>query len=491
MASQPLRLWLGCAVLAACVPELEPPGSAGTSTISLIPPPISGITSRSVRVATRRGETLRLFRETLSSRQLGNIRRGDVGQSLADVEVPLTALESDFDGGVPSGPDGETQLWLPNRLLESGAGYTLVTEHAALGFSTMTGEPVLTRVWPSEQATSSAVFCLETGLAGPLANPDLLIEPNLVRLGETNDGGVASGLDGWLSLAHSPPCWFWAASESSTWPEPGSGVAVEPTLPAPHTDTLFPAPVCEGSVTLDWGCITAQDDRVLVQGGPTTSLWVLDSQPGAWFVLGPGNVGVVRGLIPGRSYELRFTVYFPTTAPLTQTAIVETLPPRERLVINEVLADPLGSESTQEWVELHNDGSSAVNVEGWQLADEGGSVELPATWIAPGGYALLVNETYVPNAADDPVPEANVLLVRLPSLGKSGLSNNGETLRLINKSDMVVSSFPGTPKPTPGVSVARGAPWQVDGDTAAFGLHAAPGASPGAPNAHRAGPLAK
>jgi len=91
----------------------------------------------------------------------------------------------------------------------------------------------------------------------------------------------------------------------------------------------------------------------------------------------------------------------------------------------------------------------------------------------------------VSNAPGEPVPEANVLMVRLPALAKSGLSNGGEALRLLDKSDMVVASFPGTPKPTPGVSVARGAPWQVD-EPSAFGLHALPGASPGAPNRLRA-----
>jgi beta-lactamase superfamily II metal-dependent hydrolase len=63
-----------------------------------------------------------------------------------------------------------------------------------------------------------------------------------------------------------------------------------------------------------------------------------------------------------------------------------------QIVINEVMVDPnLVADTDGEWIEIHNRGTSAVNIQGWTLASNndasqtiGSSVSIPA-----GGYVVL------------------------------------------------------------------------------------------------------
>ncbi len=69
------------------------------------------------------------------------------------------------------------------------------------------------------------------------------------------------------------------------------------------------------------------------------------------------------------------------------------------VTINEFLANPDGSDGGQEWVELHNDGGSAVDVSGWQFQAGTSSlstkVVLPAGTTIPGGGFLVIGEADV------------------------------------------------------------------------------------------------
>ncbi|HEV8247230.1 MAG TPA: lamin tail domain-containing protein, partial [Polyangiaceae bacterium] len=161
---------------------------------------------------------------------------------------------------------------------------------------------------------------------------------------------------------------------------------------------------------------------------------------------------------------------------------VTTAPAAPRVVLNEVLANAAGAEPAQEWIELVNDGAAMVNLEGYQLQDAGGSNVLPAFELGAGEFALLVSDEYLPDPAVDVPPAPGAHLVVLPALGKNGLSNTGELLRLFDAQGLLVSSFPALRSSNAGVSLARRSPSAADDDAAAFGPHAAPGASPGAPN---------
>ncbi len=116
------------------------------------------------------------------------------------------------------------------------------------------------------------------------------------------------------------------------------------------------------------------------------------------------------------------------------------LPP---LAITEVLANPLGPEPAQEWVELRNLGSDPVALDGLGLADSRGADLLPTATLDPGAYALVVTSTYDPENGADPPPRAGTQLLRVDGrIGVDGLSNGGEVTRLL-RGDEVVSSYGG------------------------------------------------
>lgn len=469
-----------------CAPTLAvPERSVESDETALLPAPVGGVTSRSVRISTSASRP-RLFAGGLSASKVASVRHGDVPAELADDEVPLLALQSEADAGGARLTPGAAGTWLTEDLLEAGREYTLVTPHDQVGFSTLASEVALRRRWPAAPATSRAVFCVDGPERHPLGAPggkrNDTASVNIV-FGGTLDAGAGAE---WEELAGAP-CFVWQARDGETFPVPPARVALQPTWRGNAAAPWPAGPSCTGEeVALEFGCLAASDDRVFIRAGETSTFWRVDGETPAWFVLEPQARGVIRGFTAGNHYELRAEVWAPDAEPFVQTFSVQTSAVSPHVVINEVMADPVGSEPAQEWVELYNDGEAPVSLEGWRLADGGGEINLPATSIAPMGYLLLVNDTYVPTAVGEPVPEANASIVRMPMLAKSGLSNTGEALRLLDKSDKVVSSFPGTPKPAPGVSVARVAPWLDDSDPSAFGRHATPGASPGADNHVRA-----
>jgi Lamin Tail Domain len=116
------------------------------------------------------------------------------------------------------------------------------------------------------------------------------------------------------------------------------------------------------------------------------------------------------------------------------------LPP---VAITEVLANPLGPEPAQEWVELRNLGADTVSLAGLGIADSRAADPLPATTLGPGEYALVVTASYDPENGADPPPRAGTQLLRVDGrIGADGLSNGGEVTRLL-EGDAVVSSYGG------------------------------------------------
>ena len=146
-----------------------------------------------------------------------------------------------------------------------------------------------------------------------------------------------------------------------------------------------------------------------------------------------------------------------------------------------MLANPVGAETTSEWIELVNDGTETVDLAGFVLDDAIEPMDLPRHDLAPGEMVLLVADGYSPDPELELAPSPDVALLRLPRLGRSGLANAGELLRLRNPAGNVVSRFPALGAPGPGQSVGRRTPDAPD-DASSFGAHAPPGASPGRPN---------
>ncbi len=115
------------------------------------------------------------------------------------------------------------------------------------------------------------------------------------------------------------------------------------------------------------------------------------------------------------------------------------LPP---LAITEVLANPAGSETTQEFVELRNLGPTVLSLEGLFVDDAAGSDALPPVELAPGAYALIVGAGYSASERQGPGSGTAVLTVE-GRIGRDGLGNAGEVVRLRRADGAIVSRYGG------------------------------------------------
>jgi hypothetical protein len=234
-------------------------------------------------------------------------------------------------------------------------------------------------------------------------------------------------------------------------------------------DSALVAPLScrEDEVALGLGCASAADDRVAVRTPDSTLLWLVHTGHGALLqVTQPGAPLTVVGLSPSSSEHLSGSVRDETGAALAFDVTLTTSAARERLVLNEALADALGPEPQSEWVELFNDGTLAVDVATYKLKDGGGSTALPHAWLASKEYALLVREDFAANGSDEP-PASGARLLRVPTLGKSGLSNAGERLALVDDTGAERSVLPALAGKA-GQSLARRTPESSDSDPSAF-----------------------
>lgn len=262
----------------------------------------------------------------------------------------------------------------------------------------------------------------------------------------------------------------------------GMMVDPEPLVVGPRDPTPAFADCGDAEIELGPGCAVVEDDRLVVRNGARPLLWRVVTERSVQLAApAPGGRFLISGLLPECEIDVSGEVFTTDGARTTFSARVTTGAPRNRLVLNEVLANPIGAEPAGEWVELFNAGSAEVDLAGMQLSDAAGTVELPSARVPAGGYALIVREDFTPGAYDvAPAPET--LLVRVPQIGKNGLSNAGEPLVLSAADGTTVSRFPALPARTAGVAMARAHPDALDDDLSAFREHAPPGASPGAPN---------
>jgi len=126
-------------------------------------------------------------------------------------------------------------------------------------------------------------------------------------------------------------------------------------------------------------------------------------------------------------------------------AVTLHLPPKTpRLVITEVLANPAGSEYTQEFVEIKNLEAEPVSLAGLLIADNKGSDVLPDLTVPAGGFALIVAANFVMDDGKDPLPRDGTVIVRVAGrIGSDGLSNSGAPVWLASKDGTVVSQYGG------------------------------------------------
>lgn len=486
----------------ACSPDLPlpikrsgaPPGSAdGGVSLAIEPPspidaapPILRLRLAFDKAPPVDPARVYLFKDELGPSHLRQIERDELSKALSKRIVPALVWKDEA-----ASPE-QVVVIAPTAPLELGATYTVASGEPPFAAELRVVEddpaPTLKRLWPPVESGITAalgVWCGEDALT-PFDRA-LRLEPGGPP-GFLRPGAVAGA---GLRCAR-------FEAESGATDELGDGLVGPPALelegglvrldPRPFLSEASPSPTeplaCdEGEIQFGPGCARVFDDRLLGRAPEAPLLWVVAAPELGLdhvFATDGADPFVIAPLAPLASLSLDVTVIDAAGAPARSSVSVTTLEPMAHIILNEVFANPLGEEPEQEWVEIVNDGAVAADLGGLILADVGGKTALPSIELAPGAIAMIVNERY--NESDDeldPVPPPGAVLIRVPKLGKDGLSNGGEPIKLLDADGRLLSRAPATPKPKPGWSVARVSPGAPDGLASSFKLS---GPSPGEPN---------
>jgi hypothetical protein len=474
---RPLALFVVFAI--ACSPNFDVPGEDRENGLAVSVEPVGTLEAAPavlrMRVAGGVGRSVlgdyRLFSGTLGAYHVGRIRSRTLPVTLLEREVPVLSYV-----------DGRDVVVAPLAALASGP-HALATPELGLVAEVVVDAalvPVVERAWPPREATLGAgvaIFCGEAAAA--LAEGSVELAP------AGTPASIARGLNDNGALATS--CVRVEPSEPVTGvpllpPALSGGAALEPLLLV-VTPAKAEARLCsESDLALGPICGAILDDRVELRS-PGSAVFVAFEEPRALVgVVTAEQSLVLRGFEPASSTRVMGTVFDALGDRTRIDREIQTGPARTHLVLNEVLSNPAGPEASSEWIEIVNDGSSPLNLEGFVLDDAIESVALPAHQLAPGAFALVVANGYAPDGELDLVPPPDVTLLALPRLGRGGLANTGELLRLRDPDGNVVSRFPARPAPGSGTSVARRTPDAPDAESASFASHAQPGASPGRAN---------
>jgi hypothetical protein len=471
------RVAFGIFFLAACG-QLELPAAHRDPAVAVQIEPLGGFERAPavlrLRLPGERGRTeladLHLFAGALSSYYL---------HRLAARDLPDTLLAREID--VLAWAEGKDIVVAPTQALPEGT-FSLATPELGLLTEVSVDPslvPWLPRLWPPRTSAEGAGFSVFCGDGASGIEPAaVLLEPAGVEA-ELRAGVGDKDLfaDDCVSLEPASP----SGHAPELPPALADGVALEPLPLAPLAAALTP-PVCsDAERALGPACATIDDDRLVLRAPDEPSLWVIETPEPLLGVAAPGRSLVVRGFESGVPLSFAATAFDRNGARTLVHDDVTGAARRAHLVINEVLANPRGPESLSEWIEVVNDGREAVDLDGLELRDAGGAVPLPTARLAAGEFALLAADGFAPDPELDVSLAPGTRVLTLPKLGQAGLANGGELLRLCDASGSVLSRFPALAASEAGVSMARRTPEAPD-DDAAFGAHAAPGASPGAPN---------
>ncbi|HEY4119015.1 MAG TPA: lamin tail domain-containing protein [Byssovorax sp.] len=441
----------------AVVPSAPLDGAASVVEIRLDEPP-DGVTADRVVVATG----------VLSDQHLRELEEDNVSMALAARILEVVAWTE------PSG----AIVVAPSAALDPGETYSVALADAFVSatFSVDAAPPpVLPRIWPpvgDAASTSFGVWCGATALEGPAAG---------ARLEPTGPSGeLAVGVDGvdrrCVSFASRD-----AAERSGPFAPPpsftsSSGV-VASLDPRPFTRDRAHAIAVEAlachadEVQIGPGCGVVEDDQIVGRSPREPLLWAASGgSVDSVFATAPGDAFVLGPLPVDADVLLALATFDVAGVASRATVRVKTAAARPHVILNEVLADPVGPEPAEEWVELVNDGQVAADLTGYVLDDLGGETPLPSATLPPGAFALLVGADFVADDGYDPKPASGALILRVPRVGSRGLSNDGEPLTLKAPDGSTVSSFPPSPKPKSGMSVARTSPRAPDGIASSFVL---------------------
>ena len=124
--------------------------------------------------------------------------------------------------------------------------------------------------------------------------------------------------------------------------------------------------------------------------------------------------------------------------------------PASGLVLNEIMYDPDGDEGSDEFIELYNDATFPVSLQGWRISDgesEDSIVALEQGLQALAGqYVLILDPDYMDEGSatyDGLIPQtALVVTISGSTFGSRGLSNSSpEQISLVDNQGHTVSSY--------------------------------------------------
>jgi hypothetical protein len=460
---------------ASCRPELDaPPGGAGGGggggggdvTFSLEPDATPERAPLALRVRIAGGcdpDRVRFVAGEVGPGHLRQLADDDPSNALEERLLPATVWQ-----------DGDDVVVAPHARLVPGEEYAVAVPDRGVALELVATEEAeggiaLRRVWP------------------PVDTP--VVSPRLVLCGDVElpafDREIALAPAGVTATLRRGATTTGAGRRCARIETAGAVPHDVPLLPPPSVEVdgavvlhLDPAPLqivatvpadmgslgCDASeVPLGPGCARVLDDRAFLRTPAEPLLWAFSGEGLDLVALGdPGAPLTVHPLAPGASQVVDVAVVDAAGREVAVVAALVTRAPMPHVVLNEVLSDPVGPDTTGEWIELFNDGDVAASLLGLQIVDVGGVVDLPAAVLQPGAFAVVVDEGWAPDPALDVVPPEGTLILRVPQLGRSGLANAGELLRLVDAGGTVLSAVPATPSPGAGTSTARREPWLAD-----------------------------
>ena len=489
----------------ACAPNLPEPNKNGAShpnappkaapgsdlEISLQPGGTLDAAPRVLRLQFRAGDARELDPEAF------HLILGDLGAA----PVPAPLPKSLAARAVPA------QRWLtggwlvlaPTVVLEFGRTYSIVGERSVLRTLRVADDdelPLVSLAWPPEGRSPTGLLGIWCGPEElPLMAVSALLDPP--GIAGVLRSGVAAGEPSRRCLHFEP------AAGPGGWNGPllppmlaGANDAAPTARVEPHVlerdETPPPAgpplSCAAGKIAFGRGCVRVEDDRLLLDTPGVPLLWSITTAPSVGLqrtIVSEGESLYLWPLPPASAVSLSVTTVDAAGAAQGGQVGLTTQSAMPHLVINEVMADPIGPEPEQEWVELYNDGLAPASLAGLRLADVGGETLLPSIVLPPGAFALVVNDSYDASGKYDPAPAPGCSLLRMVKLGKDGLNNQGEPIDLLDAGGGVVSHFPAI-KPKPGRSAARLDPKSFSG----FALSDDKASTPCAKNtfAKKAGP---
>lgn len=472
--------WVGALVIAGCDSRLPVPPPAAESraiTVELSPPSspeaiprVAHVLLKSAVPAGAKADAVALVLGEVGPRHVDQIAQGEPSDALIERIVPASIIASGDD------------VWIiPHIALEIGERYDVVVGSLEQTFPLVV-DPLapspLERLWPPPDisvAEPALFYCGAAQLESEAQGVALFPEGPAGSFEVGSPAGAARHC-----VRFDPE----AMSAEGTWLAPpaigDAGLAPGPILVGDASGAA-PLTCTEVEISLGPGCAEVEDDRFTLRTPEAPVLWVI-SGPGLdlAFATEASSARVIKGLVPASDVALSVETLDAAGTWKGETAMFTTAPSRPHFVLNEVYANPIGAEPDQEWVEIVNDGQVGGDLGGLVLEDIGGATVLPAAWVDPGLMAVVVNDTFSADGEYDTAPATGAALLRVEKLGKNGLSNSGEPLKLTIADGTVISRFPPLPKPKAGASVMRVTPEAPDGVESSFVLSTAP--TPGAPN---------